>query len=74
MTFVWWSNVHGLAPFQSSLLRCSFCDIMVVGRRGGNEQFQSSLLRCSFCDGETRPLEKALADVVSILFTEVFFL
>ena len=60
--------------FQSSLLRCSFCDLRLPSGKAKNIlSFQSSLLRCSFCDVYIKQL-MFLRDPVSILFTEVFFL
>ena len=38
--------------FQSSLLRCSYCDYQSASRLPRWLPFQSSLLRCSYCDAQ----------------------
>ena len=60
--------------FQSSLLRCSYCDSKAASpTTSGRKGFQSSLLRCSYCDGYWGG-GSGEGTNVSILFTEVFLL
>ena len=61
--------------FQSSLLRCSYCDAAVCPGDGPRNvaAFQSSLLRCSYCDDGKQTGAFGVHEV-SILFIEVFLL
>ena len=59
--------------FQSSLLRCSYCDSLTKKPIDLSITFQSSLLRCSYCDA-IHHRGRIVHRLVSILFTEVFLL